>query len=469
MTSRYTRVYRSAWLRLLGQIGAVVIVLTLATAGILVLRGQQEAAQSRRFETQRLHSLLHAHSALEWHGIADGRLSAELRGEVTGLDETIRQSVALLLDSLPRNPVGLARGVDAYLAATQREFGLVEQGKVEAARELDETVVDPTYESVEKLVEENDQAFASDAEASSRNADLGSIGIAAASLVALLLLGGRILRAERAVAREAALAAVRLEREEELRQTQKIEAVALLASGVAHDFNNLLTIVTGYSELVVQELGPEHACRDAMANVLGAADRASKLTHQLLAFGGKQSMQPAELELGAVCEGLLPLLNGAVGRNIDLSLHVFDRVRVFADSSQLEQVLLNFVVNARDAMPNGGQIDVAVGTRNLETELKLRGERLAPGHYAELVVKDTGSGIDEQTLTQIFDPYFTTRGSKGHGLGLSSVRGIVSQSGGLIGVESTPGLGSEFHVYLPALRPEPESLPVTDTVHPAAA
>jgi signal transduction histidine kinase len=438
--------------RLLGGIGSALLVLVLATAGILYLRGEQRSAQASRLEIQRLGASLHQHSALEWHAIADGKLSEEVSVQAKVIDGQIRRSLAQLLDAgVPRDPAALSRNVDAYLDVVAREFTLVERRDIEAARELDATEVDPTFESVENLVEANDRALAGQAGASSRNADIGSIGIALASLLALLILGGRILRVERAAAREAALATARAEREDDLRDAQKMEAVGLLAGGIAHDFNNLLTIVSGYSQLVVYELGPEHECQDSLSNVLRAAERASDLTHQLLTFGAKQVMAPTELELGSVCEHMLGLLEGALSGDVPLSLEVCERVWVHADGSQIEQVLLNLVVNARDAMPGGGRVTISVGTRVLETELRLRGKSIQPGRYAELVVKDTGSGIDEETLSHIFDPYFTTKGASGHGLGLSSVSGIIMQSGGLIDVVTAPGVGTEFHIYLPVL------------------
>jgi signal transduction histidine kinase len=448
-----TRISLSGSRRLLGEIGTAVLVLVVATAGILFLRGQQADAQAHRLEIQKLETSLSAHSAIEWHAIADGRLSQEVRERATELDERIRLSIVSLSDGHVARMQALSLGVDQYLAATAREFEFIARKDIEAAREVDETGVDPAFEAVEELVVVIDRALANQAEASSSNADIGTIGIAAAALLALLFLGLRIVRAERAVAREAALATARAEREEELRHALKMEAVGLLAGGIAHDFNNLLTIVSGYGELVAHELGSEHPCHDAITSVLGAADRASDLTHQLLAFGGKQTMAPTQIELGSVCEKMLQLLAGAAGADVVVAVDVIERVDVLADSSQLEQVLLNLVVNGRDAMPDGGRIDISVGECVFETELKLRAERLPAGRYAELVVKDTGSGIDEETLSHIFDPYFTTKGPKGHGLGLASVSGIVAQSGGIISVESVPGLGTEFHVYLPALTP----------------
>jgi signal transduction histidine kinase len=162
------------------------------------------------------------------------------------------------------------------------------------------------------------------------------------------------------------------------------------------------------------------------------------------------------------------LLEGAVRGDVVLSLDVRERVHVLADRSQIEHALLNLVVNANDAMPRGGRIEISVGTCVLGTELKLRGERLPAGRYANLVVKDTGCGIDEETVGHIFDPYFTTKGTKGHGLGLSSVSGIVAQSGGAIGVETEPGAGTEFRVYLPALAAGAERTDAP-TQRPAAA
>ncbi|HSP45974.1 MAG TPA: ATP-binding protein, partial [Chthoniobacterales bacterium] len=239
--------------------------------------------------------------------------------------------------------------------------------------------------------------------------------------------------------------------EEQLRHAQKLEAVGRLAGGIAHDFNNLLTAIIGYSQLIEERVNgvvKEHA-----QLIRKAGEQAAALTRQLLAFSRKQILEPRVLDLNTLVRDMEKLLHRVIGESIRITLDPTPTgARVRADPSQLEQVLLNLGVNARDAMPGGGTLGIATRETTLTSkEITARGIDVTPGRYVLLVVSDTGSGMDEETLSRIFEPFFTTKGpGKGTGLGLSTVYGIVKQSGGGITVESIPGQGSTFSLFLPA-------------------
>jgi two-component system cell cycle sensor histidine kinase/response regulator CckA len=234
--------------------------------------------------------------------------------------------------------------------------------------------------------------------------------------------------------------------EEQLRQVQKMEAIGQLAGGVAHDFNNLLLAVRGYSDLALQSVGDNPAAREDIHRIQDAADRAGELTRRLLAFSRKQVLQPTVFDLNDAVLDLEPILRRLIGEHIEIETSLDPSgVHVRADASQIQQVLMNLAVNARDAMPDGGTLTIETG----------RGDAPAganPGRHAIVRVKDTGHGMDAATRSHVFEPFFTTKEEgKGTGLGLATVYGIVTQSGGVVTLESEPGLGSEFEVYLPAV------------------
>ncbi|MEY2499773.1 MAG: two-component system, cell cycle sensor histidine kinase and response regulator CckA [Verrucomicrobiota bacterium] len=254
--------------------------------------------------------------------------------------------------------------------------------------------------------------------------------------------------------------------EEELRHSQKMEAVGRLAGGVAHDFNNLLTAIIGYAELIATRTSSNSLAKQNAELIRKAGEQAAALTRQLLAFSRKQILQPKVIDLNALVVEMERLLRRVIGERFDLQSHPnAANGRVKADPSQLEQVVLNLGVNARDAMPRGGKLIIRTENVTLDgTAARQISASLAPGDYVMLSVADTGAGMDEETMSHIFEPFFTTKGpGKGTGLGLATVYGIVRQTGGGISVESELGKGSTFCIYLPV-----ESAPVDFTRVPLA-
>jgi two-component system cell cycle sensor histidine kinase/response regulator CckA len=241
--------------------------------------------------------------------------------------------------------------------------------------------------------------------------------------------------------------------EEQYRQSQKMEAVGQLAAGVAHDFNNLLTIILGFSELYLVKLPAADPGREPLGQIRKAAQRAAALTRQLLAFGRKQILSPVVLDLNSLVKETEKMLRRLIGADIELTTILQPGLgRVMVDPGQVEQIIMNLVVNARDAMPTGGRLTIQTANTVL-TDLQIckHGE-LPPGPYTLLAVSDTGSGMDEATKARIFEPFFTTKEvGKGTGLGLATVFGIIKQSGGFIEVDSELGTGSTFWTYFPQI------------------
>ncbi len=241
--------------------------------------------------------------------------------------------------------------------------------------------------------------------------------------------------------------------EEQLRQSQKMEAIGRLAGGIAHDFNNLLTAITGYGDFLIRGLGDEHPLQREANEIYKAAQRAADLTGQLLAFSRQQVLQPKVLDLKWVVADMELMLHRLIGEHIELTTDVEAPIgAVKADPGQLQQVILNLVVNGRDAMSDGGTLRIETQDVALDETYTERHPGMTPGEYVMLAVSDQGCGMDEETKARLFEPFFTTKEQgKGTGLGLSTVYGIVTQSGGHISVHSAPGEGSTFKVYLPRI------------------
>ncbi|MFZ1878525.1 MAG: PAS domain S-box protein [Gaiellaceae bacterium] len=242
--------------------------------------------------------------------------------------------------------------------------------------------------------------------------------------------------------------------EERLRQSQRLEAVGQLAGGVAHDFNNLLTVISGYTEVVRNRHG--NADSAELAQIAAAADRAAGLTRQLLAFSRRQVLQPKVIDLNEIVSGLSPMLTRLISEHVELVTSLDGRLEpVLADPGQIEQVLMNLVINARDAMPNGGKLTIETSTTTLDESYCDVHEDARPGPHTVLAVTDTGGGMDADTLKRVFEPFFTTKApGSGTGLGLATVHGIVKQSGGNIWVYSEPEHGTTFKIYLPSVAAE---------------
>jgi two-component system cell cycle sensor histidine kinase/response regulator CckA len=239
--------------------------------------------------------------------------------------------------------------------------------------------------------------------------------------------------------------------EEQLRQAQKMEAVGRLAGGVAHDFNNLLMIIKGNSEMMLERLGATERSRKNAGEIDKAADKAASLTRQLLAFSRMQVIQPKILDLNLVVDEMARMLGPLIGDHIELNIVSGASLgAVKADQGQIEQVLMNLVINGRDAMPKGGILTIEIANIFLDQAHACQHAEMRPGNYVMMAVSDTGLGMEAETQTHIFEPFFTTKElGKGTGLGLATVYGAVKQNGGWIWVYSEPGRGTTFKIYLP--------------------
>jgi nitrogen-specific signal transduction histidine kinase/CheY-like chemotaxis protein len=274
--------------------------------------------------------------------------------------------------------------------------------------------------------------------------------------------------------KEAERARARLE--DQLRQAQKMESIGRLAGGVAHDFNNLLTAINGYADLMSLELQPGDPLRLSLREIRRAGERAAVLTRQLLAFSRRQLLQPRVLALNSLITDSTNMLKRLLREDIELVAILDPELgQVKADAGQMDQVILNLAVNARDAMPQGGKLTLETRNVMLDEEYAQTHLSLPPGSYVMLAISDTGCGMDAQTLSHIFEPFFTTKEQgRGTGLGLSTVYGIIKQSGGAISADSERGRGTTFTIYLPRIaapvaeaeekRAEPESPRGSETV-----
>jgi signal transduction histidine kinase/ActR/RegA family two-component response regulator len=290
-----------------------------------------------------------------------------------------------------------------------------------------------------------------------------TIATAFASHAAIALENSRLLLESRRAYDELA------ETQGQLEQAQKMDAIGRLAGGVAHDFNNLLTVILGRTDILLHPLKPEDPMRRGIELIQRTAGRAADLTRQLLAFSRKQVLEPVILDLSAVTTDMKDMLGRLIGEDIALLTTPTPGLgRVKADRGQIEQVVMNLTVNARDAMPQGGRLILETANVELDDEYVRRHVGARPGPHVMLAVSDTGTGIPREIQAQIFEPFFTTKEQgKGTGLGLATVYGIVKQSGGYIEVDSEPGQGTTFRIYLPRL--EAEAVTVDRNARPAAA
>ena len=289
----------------------------------------------------------------------------------------------------------------------------------------------------------------------------GTVGVLDFSL-SLVDVGGErlVLAIGREITQERAL-------EEQLRQAQRMEAVGRLAGGIAHDFNNLLTAILGYARLLATDLPADDERQPEVAEIIGAGVRATELTRQLLAFSRQQVLEPRVVDLNQLISGVHRILDRIIGEDVSIELRLSpDTPPIFADPGQMEQVLMNLVVNARDALDSGGVITIATDCRDLPEDPPEFATPLAAGRYTLLSVSDNGSGIPPEVMPKIFDPFFTTKGAgKGTGLGLATVLGIVEQTGGGIRVDTVPGGGTTFTIALPGEHAQVDSVRHSLPVH----
>ncbi len=241
---------------------------------------------------------------------------------------------------------------------------------------------------------------------------------------------------------------------EERQQTSRLASLGQLAGGVAHDFNNMLQIINGYSEIVLDQVKEPGPLRQDVQRIQETVDRAASLTRQLLAFSRQQMLAPQVLDLNEVVGNVSSMLRRLIGEDVQLSLVLSDHLyRIKADPRQLEQVLMNLAINARDAMPQGGRLTIETSAAEVDEEFARSHPPMPPGPYVRMLVTDTGQGMDQDTQSRIFEPFFTTKErGKGTGLGMAITYGIVKQSGGYICVQSRMDQGTAFEIYLPPAR-----------------
>ncbi|HWB84782.1 MAG TPA: response regulator [Bryobacteraceae bacterium] len=338
----------------------------------------------------------------------------------------------------------LARVLDAAWDIAISDFAVGDFGAIEALHHIQDAGVDLPLIVVSGRITDADALAALKAGAADH------------------LTRGNLMRLNAAVERELRAARLRRERnrlEEQFRQSQKMEAVGRLAGGVAHDFNNLLTVITGYSDLLLASKDLQDSQRTALEEIRRSAERGGALTHQLLAFSRRQPMEARSVHINDLMIQLEKMLRRLIGEDIELvTIPAASRDVVEADPSQLEQVIMNLAVNARDAMPNGGKLTLEIATVQLSESYSAKQLGVRPGMHVMISISDTGTGMDPETQSHLFEPFFTTKGpGRGTGLGLATAYGIIRQSGGTISVTSTLGKGTTVQIYLPLAPDRPQT------------
>ncbi len=333
----------------------------------------------------------------------------------------------------------------AYVAAGEEKY-LLEAA--ELGRELVTMEIPP-----EEIAEMHEKALVLLAEEAPDMTIIESVRTFSVPLIELLMAYGLAFRERIEAHKQAKKEKTNLEAQ--LRQAQKMEAIGVLAGGVAHDFNNILTTIIGNASLALMEVGKHGPLREEIEEIKAAGERAAALTRQLLAFSRKQIIQPKVLDLNELLAGIEKMLGRLIGEDVEILIIPESALwKVEIDPAQMEQIIINLAINARDAMPRGGKL--TIGTANMDLdENYFRGHGFSetPGSYVMLAVSDTGTGMDKETQEHIFEPFFTTKGvGKGTGLGLSMVYGIAKQNNGFIWVYSEPGQGTTIKIYLPKVK-----------------
>ncbi len=326
------------------------------------------------------------------------------------------------------------------------DFALPEFGALEALRTIQEKAIDLPVIVVSGKIKASDVLSALKAGAADH------------------MTRRNLMRLNAAVEREIRAAKLRRDRirlEEQFRQAQKMEAVGRLAGGVAHDFNNLLTVITGYSDLLLTTRDLKETQRTALEEIRRSAERGGSLTHQLLAFSRRQPLAARTVHLNDLVIQIEKMLRRLIGEDIELvTIPAAGLDVVTADPGRLEQVIMNLVVNARDAMPNGGKLTIETGTVDLKDKFPAKGLGVPAGPQVTISITDTGVGMDEETQNHLFEPFFTTKGpGRGTGLGLATAYSIIRQSGGVIGISSELGAGTTARIYLPLAEEKTQSAP----------
>jgi signal transduction histidine kinase len=439
------------------EVGAIACVILLATVSVLVVRARASDAQAARLATAELSSAVYAERSIEANAISDGRYPAAAERERVYIKTQLLAAIAGLRQAGVRtadegNSAPIAIKFDRDVEAALRA---IDRGDLRTAERIDLVRIDPVAASFSARLNADSARLAVTARSDARIADLVSLAVALMAALFLAWFARRILVVERKAAHDAGIVRAKTDNEDELRRAQKMDAAGRLAAGVAHDFNNLLTGILGYASLIEARAPAGEPDNKAAYEIIGCAQRASELTRQLLAFGQRQELSATELSLRSLLDGMRGLFLGVLREDVELAYDLREDLIVFADGGQLEQVMLNLVVNAQHSMPRGGAIDISLRHIQLEHARSIRGESLAAGSYAQIGVEDTGHGMDGETIAKIFEPYFSTKGELGTGLGLPTSAGIVAQSGGRIDLTSTPGLGTRFEIFLPTVGVRP--------------